>query len=78
MIRYTSLRKYRRDLLKEMGPVDEETKACALFDTEEHLGLLVKDIMKTNRMISRGNAFHRAVESFGYPSEIAEAYRNLF
>jgi len=78
MIRYTSLRKYRRDQLKELGSIDEDTKACALFDIEEHLGLLVKDIMKRNRKISRGNALHRAVETFGYPSEIAEVYRNFF
>ena len=77
MIPYTSLRNYRKDLLKELGPVDKETRACALFDVEEHLGLLVQDILVKNRKVSRGIAFHMAVESFGYPSEIAQAYRNL-
>ncbi len=78
MIPYTSMRKYRRDLLKEIGPVDKETKANVLYDIEEHLGLLVKDILIKNRKVSKGIAFHMAVESFGYPSEIAEAYRNFF
>ena len=76
MMRYTSLKKYKRHLIRELGPVDEEIRTCALNDSEEHLDLLVKDIMKNDRRTSRRKAFHQAVVSFGYPSEIAEAYRN--
>jgi len=75
MIRYTSLRKYKRHLLKELGPVNEKTRSSALDDAEEHLDLLVKDIMKKNRKIGKRSAFNLAVESFGSPSEFAEAYK---
>jgi len=75
MMRYTSLRKYKRHLIRELGPVDEEIRTCALNDTQEHLDLLVKDIMKKDRRTSKRRAFYQAVESFGYPFEIAEAYR---
>ena len=74
MVRYTSLRKYKRHLLRELVHVDEETKACAVFDAKEHLNLMVKDILMRNRKIGRRAAFHMAVETFGYPTEIAEAY----
>jgi hypothetical protein len=75
MIRYTSLRKYKKHLLRELGPIDEEIRACALFDTEEHLNLLVADIKEKEKGISTRKAFAEAVVCFGYPSEIAEAYR---
>ncbi len=78
MIRYTSLRKYKSDLLKELGGADEDTRTSALMDTEEHLHLLVKDIIISDSRISKRKAFHQAVESFGYPSEIADAYRTLY
>jgi len=77
MMKYTTLRKYKKHLLRELGPVDVEIKACALRDAKEHLDLLVLDIMYGDRNISRRSAFHLAVEAFGYPSEIAEAYRNI-
>jgi hypothetical protein len=75
MIRYTSLRKYKKHLLKELGPIDEEILIDAIDDTEEHLSLMVKEIMEKEKGINRKKAFAKAVVSFGYPSEIAEAYR---
>jgi hypothetical protein len=76
MMRYTSLRKFKKHLITELGSVDEEVKVYALCDSKEHLVLLVNDIMRKDRKISKRKAFRQAVESFGYPSEIAEAYRN--
>ena len=75
MIRYTSLRKYKKNLLRELGSVDQEIRSNAIFDTEEHLNLLVIEIMEKDEDISRKKAFSKAVVFFGYPSEIAEAYR---
>jgi len=77
MMRYTTLRKYKRHLLRELGPVDDELKACALRDSKEHLDLLIMDIMNGEGKISRRSAFHQAVEAFGDPSEIAQAYRKI-
>lgn len=77
MIRYTSLKQYKRDLIKELGPIDEETKSHAIFDSEEHLNLLVKDILENEKYIDKRQAIEKAVASFGYPSEIAEAYRMI-
>lgn len=77
MNRYTSLRKYKKHLLRELGPIDEEILIDAIDDTEEHLSLMVKDIMEKDKSISRRKAFAKAVVTFGYPSEIAEAYRMI-
>ena len=75
MIRYTSLKKYKKDLLRELGPIDNEVRFQAVFDSEEHLSLMVEEIMENEKNIRMKEAVHKAVVSFGYPSEIAEAYR---
>ena len=77
MMRYTSFKKYRRHLLRELGGVDEETKACAVSDTEEYLSLMVSDIIRDQNSIGSRDAFLKAVEVFGDPEEIAQAYRTM-
>ena len=75
MVRYTFLRKYKNDLLKELDKVDNDVKASAVFDTEEFFNDMVEDILRDDRKIGRRGAFLKAVLTFGEPSEIAKAYR---
>lgn len=75
MISYTSLIRYRTDLIKELGSLDKDTIQDAVWNSEDHLRLLMKDKMKENMCSDQGSALEMAVAEFGYPRDIAEAYK---
>lgn len=77
MAEYASIQEYNADLRRELDGLDEDIRTGALFDSEEHLGLMVQDFLGRGIGTSWRNAFKEAVEVYGYPFEIAEAYRKV-
>ncbi len=77
MIKYTSIKKYKMDLVRELGPIDDEIVWDAVSNSEDHLNLMVEEILEEGSGIQMKKAVELAVESFGYPSEIAEVYRSF-
>jgi len=75
VIRYTSFKEYKKDLPGELGYIDEEIISDAIFNSKEHLNLMVNDILENENDIDKKKAIEKAIVSYGYPSEIAEAYR---
>ena len=63
------------DLLRELGHIDKEIISDAIFNSKEHLNLMVNDILENEKDIDKKKPIEKAIVSFGYPSEIAEAYR---
>jgi hypothetical protein len=77
MNKYTSIRKFKTDLIKEMGSLDDEIIWDAVSSSEDHLNLMVEEILREMKDVCRKEAIHMAVRSFGYPSEIADVYRSF-
>lgn len=77
MLKYTSIEKFKRDLIRELGFLDDEIIWDAVTNSEDHLNLLIEENLKKMSGVERKKAIHLAVRSFGYPSEIAEMYRSI-
>ena len=77
MASYTTFGEYRKDLIREIRPLGKDILKEAINDSRDHLELLVKDIISRDGNLDLGKAFSIAAIRFGYPMEIAEAYRNV-
>lgn len=74
MRRYERIGDYLGDLKKELKSVDEAIASDALDDAEEHLNLMVGEILNDSRAKTREKAVALAVKEYGSPNEIAKAY----
>jgi uncharacterized membrane protein len=75
MVKYTRIKDYTKDLRKELQGVDEAIISDALDDAEEHLGLMKDELMTEENIKDIDKAVSRAVEDYGTPAEVAEAYQ---
>jgi hypothetical protein len=77
MVKYTRIKDYGKDLRRELAGVDEAIVSDAIDDAEEHLNLMVEEIMAEEDIKERQKAISLAVEQYGDPKEVAEAYLRL-
>jgi len=77
MSKYTSIREFKTDLIRELDSFDPDTIRYAVSNSEEHLNIIVEEILKVKSGIGRSKAIQMALLSFGNPAEIAEVYRSM-
>jgi uncharacterized membrane protein len=74
MVRYSSIRDYTIDLRRELRGVDEALVVDAVDDANEHLEMMVEELIESGRTDSREKAIAIATRSYGSPKLIAKEY----
>jgi hypothetical protein len=74
MRKYKSIDKYLKDLEKAMGDTDKALILDALFDAEEHLSVMIEELMDSGEYKDPLKAIAAACEDYGDPWEVAEEY----
>jgi hypothetical protein len=75
MVAYTSITKFKEDLIKELGSIDEEIIFDVVHSAEDHLNILVEDFLERDDGIGKKKATMMAMDVFGTPKEIAKVYK---
>ncbi|MFW3145589.1 MAG: sensor domain-containing protein [Thermoplasmatota archaeon] len=77
MVRYVSIKDYIQDLKRELKGIDEAIISDAMDDAEEHLSVMVEEILDSGRAKSKEKAVALAARDYGSPKEVAKAYVKL-
>jgi len=72
---YGSIREYTGALKRELAGCDPVLIVDAMDDAEEHLSIMVEEMVGSGRARDRGKALNMAVKQYGHPREVARIYR---
>ena len=75
---YKSIDKYLIDLRKALGNADGALVLDAKFDAEEHLSIMVEELMDSGKYKDLVKAIEVACEKYGAPEEVGKEYLRLY
>ena len=71
------IRKYLKELKRELNKTDMSTIHDALSDAEEYLTSSLENALVEDPSSSEEDSFNKIVEEYGTPHEIAGAYQEM-
>ena len=74
MRKYKSIDRYLKDLEKAMGDADKALILDARFDAEEHLSVMIEEMMDSGEYKNPLKAIAAACEDYGDPKEVGAEY----